>query len=230
MALALGFCVLSVSGCGLDGSQSAPASFPEQTVKKAEQIFSDLHRPVYELYELGGRRDNPSSLAVELHRHLAQSFNGEALTREYVEHFVALHHMAREGTSIQVLRVDYEEIDVLLWDEEAGQARVDVDWSVGGVVTHQKHRHPRTNRYRAIYELSLVEDGWRLTDTHLRDMQRIRGFAGLGDGSTDLDDLPRSGAGMMSPSELLKGGLGQDVQEFRRRRGESDEASPETQP
>ena len=78
--------------------------------------FDDLHRQVYRVYGMGIDRD-------EIHRHLASSFAGEALTREYVEHFTTLVRMAREQTSIEVLRVDYEQVRLL--ERSHGMAKID---------------------------------------------------------------------------------------------------------
>ena len=57
--------------------------------------------------------------------------------------------MGLEDTSIDVKQVDYNSIEILAFD--FGQVKLDVDWSVGGVVTHQGHKHTRVNRYHAVY-------------------------------------------------------------------------------
>ena len=36
---------------------------------------------------------------------------------------------------------------------------VEADWSVGGIVTHQRHKHQRVNRYQAIYTVALAANG-----------------------------------------------------------------------
>ncbi|MEM9597680.1 MAG: hypothetical protein AAGD06_25665, partial [Acidobacteriota bacterium] len=157
--------------------------------------FRALHEPVYGVYALGADRG-------AIHDLLAASFTGEALTREYVEHFTTLARMEEESTSIQVLAVDYEEVTVL--DSEAGRVRVDADWSVGGVVTHRGHRHPRTNRYRAIYTLEAVGEtageGWRIVDTRMRDMERIESYDSIvGDDGDGEGGVAKSRRGLMSP-------------------------------
>ncbi|MFT5584396.1 MAG: hypothetical protein ACI9VR_001981, partial [Cognaticolwellia sp.] len=87
----------------------APTPAPEALAQADDALsenFQALHRPIYGVYELGGDRDAIWNL-------LQGSFSGEALTREYVEHFTTLHTMAAEETAIQVIRVDYESIKVL---------------------------------------------------------------------------------------------------------------------
>ena len=56
-----------------------------------------------------------------------------------------------------------------------GQVKLDVDWSVGGVVTHQGHKHTRVNRYHAVYTLTELKGGeWRISDVKMRNAERIR--------------------------------------------------------
>ena len=107
------------------------------------------------------------------------------------------------------MRVDYEDLSV---ESEGGTVLVDADWSVGGIVTHQEHKHLRTNRYRALYELEETRDGWRIVAAHLRDLRRVETGLGLS------SDLPTSAGGLMSPLELLRAGVGDDL---------PDEAPPE---
>ncbi|MFT5586506.1 MAG: hypothetical protein ACI9VR_004105, partial [Cognaticolwellia sp.] len=138
---------------------------------------------------------------------------GEALTREYVEHFTTLHTMAAEETAIQVIRVDYESIKVLDHRQFHGQRqlRVEADWSVGGVVTHQAHKHTRVNRYVAVYTLQEGPEGWRITDTHMRDLARVRSVLSAYANDSDflLDAMPSSGGGLMDPLDMLDAGMGQ---------------------
>lgn len=215
LVLGLSVGLVGLVGCvGPVGDRPATPRAPISQVAM-EALFEGLHRPVYEVYQLGRDRDR-------LHDHLARSFRGEALTREYVEHFSALRRMRRDATSIRVLRVDYESIELLAWDDQAGRATVDVLWSVGGVVRHRRHHHPRTNRYRAVYELVHGADGWRLEDTKLRDMRRVRGFSSVtGSGG----EAPKSGAGLMSPLELLQAGMVEDVKALQEERAQREKES-----
>jgi hypothetical protein len=157
--------------------------------------FERLHRRVYDVYALGADRD-------AVWTHLAGTFAGDALTHEYLEHFTTLERMRRDGTSIQVVSVDYEGI---VTERRRGETWVAADWSVGGVVTHQGHRHPRVNRYRASYRVGQGSDGEaRILETEVRRFERVRN-ADLG--AFPLDTLPRSGRGFMSLTDLLKQGV-----------------------
>lgn len=171
------------------------AGHDEQLVNQ----FKEMHSRLYGVYSLGIDRD-------AIHDLLAQSFAGEALTREYVEHFTTLVQMEKEQTAIDVVRVDYEDVEVV--GRTADAALVEADWSVGGVVTHQGHRHARVNRYLALYSLATFDgrpSSLRIVDTRVRNLQRVRSFQE----STGfpLDDLPSSARGFMGPAELLRAGL-----------------------
>lgn len=180
----------------------ARAPLDRATDSELVERFETLHRSVYDVFALGAD-------SGRLRDHLAQSFAGDELTDELLEHYTTLALMARERTAVDVLRVDYEEVAVR---RLAGAIEVDADWTVGGVVTHQGHRHPRINRYRATYRLASVGavgaegslEALRIVDTRLEGLERIRGL-------TDLTgerggERPTSGAGTLSLGDLLRSG------------------------
>ena len=155
--------------------------------------FKQAHRSVYDVYQMGV---SPR----EIHSLLQQSFYGEALTREYVEHFSTLFYMAEQETEIEIKQVDYNSIDVLEWGN--GILSLDADWSVGGIVTHQQHKHTRVNRYRAVYSLKDIEGHWKIIDTKMRNMQRIRRAS-----DEELLNGEQAGGGYLDPLDLLDAGL-----------------------
>jgi hypothetical protein len=170
---------------------SGEFSPPDDAVVVAE--FQDLHERVYGAYSLGLDRD-------ALHGLLSASFGGRALTEEYVEHFVSAARMQREQTAIEVLNVDYGEVSLRRWEQTT--AVLDADWSVGGVVTHRGHKHPRVNRYQAEFQVNWG-DSPRIVGTKLLRLERVRsafdegakwtGEAGDGQGFLDAADLLLSG-------------------------------------
>lgn len=150
-----------------------------------------LHGRVYDVYDVPLDRDVIWDL-------LAGSFTGAALTREYVEHWTSRINMRDEGVGVDIRRVDYTTLDLL----EIGPdyARIDVEWSVGGVVTHQGHEHPRVNRYRAVYTVVPTDDGLRIAATRVSDQERVRRVLSAGDW---FDDAPPADGGFMDPLDLL---------------------------
>ncbi len=160
--------------------------------------FEALHAPVYHVFDLGPDRD-------AVHAQLARIFADDALTDAYVEHWRALVRMRDESTAVHISGVEYEDVTVLDMDD-AGRVRVDASWLVRGVVTHQRHMHPRINRYRAVYTLTPTDEGWRITDTHMRDLARVSSVLTandvLGSGAGTGAD-----AGFMDPLEMFNAGL-----------------------
>ena len=158
---------LALGGCG------APAS-------DVEAAFLALHRPM-----VVGAADPTDRDA--LWDHLAESLRGPALTAAYVAAYTAGATRARDGVTVEVLRVDYDAVQVLA----LGATRADVDarWSVGGRVAHQGHEHLRVLRYEARYALEWAEDGWRIVGVATRDVRP----ATLGGGAFELVDGDRGG-------------------------------------
>jgi hypothetical protein len=166
--------------------------------------FREIHSQVYRVYSLGLDRD-------AVHDQLATAFAGDALTREYVEHWTTLARMRDEGTAIDVLSVDYESVEVA--GSAPGAVLVEADWSVGGIVTHQSHKHHRINRYQAIYTLAMAStDGetpaLHIVDTRVRNAERVATpLESSGSGAFPLDELPKSERGYLGPAELLRSGI-----------------------
>jgi len=206
---------------GLACARPAPAPLLQLDDAALEESFRALHKPLYGVYDLGPDRDG-------IHALLSSSFVGEALTTEYVEHYTTLFRMVDDETSIRIQRVDYETVAVL--DRApGGSVRIDADWSVGGVVTHQGHKHPRVNRYRAVYTLSPTPDGLRITGTRMRNLERVRSLLSAGDAWT-VDDLPKSGGGFMDPLDLLEAGVLDDIEKAEAERDQAARDAEEAAP
>lgn len=165
--------------------------------------FGALHRQVYDVYDLPLDRD-------QVHDLLASSFAGRALTSEYVEHWTTKILMQRDETAIDILRVDHDELVVL--DAEDDVAHIDAAWSVGGIVTHRKHKHPRVNRYQAVYSLQRLPQGWRIVGTRMRNLQRVRSASQGGDAFT-FEQVQDDRGGYLDPLDLLDAGVGEDTGE-----------------
>ncbi len=184
--------LLALGACGPPDPDPIPLTEAELV-----EGFQALHKDIYRVYSLAPDRDAVWDL-------LAGSFTGPALTQQYVEHYTTLVLSGQEETAIQVLTVDYDSVELL--EAPVGTARIDAAWAVGGVVTHRAHKHPRVNRYQAIYHLIHDERGLRIAETRLKNMERIQRVLVEGGGWT-LDRDDRSAGGMMSPSMLIEGGI-----------------------
>jgi len=141
-----------------------------------------MHEPIYRAYSLGGDPD-------ALHKLLAGRFFGEALTREYIEHSLALQRLTEQETTIAIVMIRYRSVEVI--SRRKGQARLAADWTVEGTITHRGHSHTRTNRYAAIYTVAETADGLRIIDTRLKNLERLSGRLSTGErgGLTPLELL-----------------------------------------
>jgi len=185
-------CVLAGSFCSCN---PAPVEMPDPEVL---EHFRELHTHIYDVYSVEFDRDAVYDL-------LAESFAGDALVKEYVEHYTTQWRMQHDDTKVTILRVDYADTQVV--QRMADRTVVEADWNVGGVVYHQGHTHARINRYQAAYTLAPGDGGLRIVDTRMKDMERVR-LDMMSGGNLGLDQpLPTSGQGMLSPSDLLKAGM-----------------------
>ncbi len=157
--------------------------------------FEALHAPVYDVYGLRAEAGEPVD-ADAVWEHLARSFRGEALTREYVQHFATLRSMAVDDLAIDVEAVRYSDVRVVAARTDAFD--VDATWTVLGTVTHQGHQHRRLNLYEAVYTLEEGVDGWRIVGTRLRDLERLPEVADV--------DGPRT----LRPEDLLEAAAAED--------------------
>ena len=165
------------------------------------QAFVDLHGRVYDLYSLPLDAD-------AVHAWLAASFDGEALTTQYIEHWGTRVAMDRDGTRVDVKRVSHDPPVIVARGPDA--AEVDAAWNVGGIVHHRSHSHPRVNRYEAVYAVAWTGDGLRIVDTRLRRAERVDDLLdGPGSGWI-LDDLPDNDGGFLDALDLLEGGVLQE--------------------
>ena len=158
--------------------------------------FKAIHTAVYEVYQMGVERD-------QIHDHLSGIYLGEALTQAYILHFQTIVHMAQDETAIDVRQVDYTTVELDAHTLEG--VSLNVDWSVGGIVTHQKHKHTRVNRYQAGYTLQRDDAGtWKISETRVRNAERVQ-RAFLSD--DEFFEGATGGGGYLDPLDLLEGGM-----------------------
>jgi hypothetical protein len=156
--------------------------------------FRSLHARIYDVHHLGTERHS-------LHEWLAGSFAGEALTEQYITAYRTARRLAAQDAAVDVRRVEYG--DILRLPGPDGTIRLDVRWSVGGVLRHAAHRHARVNQYRAIYEVADTVDGPRIVGARMRSANRLR-HPLLDGGAFDLFAPDQEGPGaFLDPADLL---------------------------
>ena len=175
---------------------SAPRGLPATLIEQ----FKWRHTAVYDVYQLGLDKD-------QIHDHLAKTYLGDALTEAYILHFQTMVKMKEDETAIDVRQVDYSMVDFEA--RSINGVLLNVDWSVGGIVTHQKHKHTRVNRYQAGYTLQADADGeWKIVHTRVHNAERIQ-RAFLSDDA--FFEGEASGGAYLDPLDLLEGGLLEDA-------------------
>ena len=178
-----------LSGCG--GPPPNPTGPASEAIA---DTFRSLHSRIYDVHRQGGDR-------AAMHAWLSGSFAGEALTEQYVSAWTTSRRMHTQDADVDVRRVEYGDIVELAAPE--GRTRLDVRWSVGGVLRHAAHKHARVNQYRAIYELADLGQGPRIVSARMRSANRLR-HPLLDGGAFDLFTPEQDGPGAwLDPVDLL---------------------------
>ena len=92
-------------------------------------------------------------------------------------------------------------------------AEVEARWSVGGIVHHGSHSHPRVNSYEALYKVAPTAEGMRIVGTRLRRAERVRDPLELAEDQWILDELPTTDGGFLDALDLLEGGVLHEAEE-----------------
>ena len=130
-----------------------------ETEKLMEGLLSNVYR-AFDVRDEGAVYDR-----------LAISVSGEQLIRIYLENRRSMELEERGGARANVDEVVINEVSNIR--EEDGSYSAEVDWNVGGSVSHFGHTHYRRNSYLARVSFQIVEDSWKITDIELLDEERI---------------------------------------------------------
>jgi len=136
---------------------------------EAEIIFTGLHRNIYNTFN-----EKNEILAYD---RLAKSVDDPFLEKVYKEIY---HYFIRKeggGPSIEIVEVKlrtFKKLNSQGTNKGTGiQFKVKATWDVLSIVTHQKHWHPRTNNFKAIYTLGLIEGEWKIINDEILWQRRI---------------------------------------------------------
>ena len=156
--VALPLLALALAGAAFWGGREADLSTP-----RAHEVVSGLLHNVYRAFDF---RDEEQIYDV-----LAQSVEGELLTRIYLETRRGLELASQGGARAKVKRVEMEELEAEAAD--GGGFRARATWNVAGSVGHWGHVHERRNRYRAELRVAPVAGAWKLVDLEVLDEERL---------------------------------------------------------
>ena len=136
------------------------------SAEEADEIVYALLRNIYHAFDY--RRES------DIYDVLAESAEGELLTRIYLEVSRSLEVESQGGARVRVTDLDLRKCE--LAESKPGEVPSIVtrcEWVAVGTVTHWGHTHDRVNRYRALLEIAPREQAWRLIDLELESEERI---------------------------------------------------------
>ncbi len=132
----------------------------------AKELFRSLHANVYRAFDY----DTESAV----YDTLAESVSKDLLDRLYNEIYRSLIMREAGGAVASVKAVKIFDAAINLpSDTSEHRFEVNCDWQVKGVVEHQGHKHLRTQRYRARYQVARRDGKWRLSDVEILSQERI---------------------------------------------------------
>lgn len=132
---------------------------------EAAELFERLHRNIYAAFD--------SHSEDQIYDVLARSVDLEILDGIYADVYESLILRDEGGAISQVESVDVLEREVFLGSGDQPEFDVDWCWTVRGVVTHWGHQHQRVNRYRARYNVGLVNGAWRIRSVEVTEQERL---------------------------------------------------------
>lgn len=134
--------------------------------EEAAALFERLHRNIYSAFD--------SHSEDQIYDVLARSVDLEILDSIYGDVYESLILREEGGAISEVESVEVLEREVFLGEGDEPEFDVDWCWTVKGVVTHWGHQHRRINRYRARYNVGLVNGAWRIRSVDVREQERIQ--------------------------------------------------------
>ncbi len=133
--------------------------------EEATALFERLHRNIYSAFD--------SHSEDQIYDVLVRSVDLGILDQIYGDVYESLIMRDEGGAISQVESVDVLERQVFLGDGEEPEFDVDWRWTVKGVVTHYGHQHQRVNRYRAKYNVGLVNGAWKIRSVEIQEQERV---------------------------------------------------------
>ena len=134
------------------------------SVERTSEIIDQLLTNVYRSFDVRNEND--------VYDRLATSVTGDQLVNIYLENRQSLELENRGGA-----RANMDDLDILnifgIQKAADGGFVADVQWTVGGSVSHFGHTHYRQNQYRALVTFNVVEEYWMIRNIETIDERRI---------------------------------------------------------
>jgi len=136
--------------------------------EESEKIFAVLHKNVYDTFN-----EKNEVLAYD---RLENSVESPFLDQVYKEIYHYFEGRKKGGPSIEIIDVKLRSFEKLNSNSrEAGSVtfKVKATWDVLSIVTHYKHWHTRTNNFKGVYTLGLIEGEWKIIQDEILWQRRI---------------------------------------------------------
>lgn len=143
---------------------------------EARQVFEGLLSNIYRAF------DHDEEAAI--YDTLAASVDGPLLETVYTDVYESLVLREDGGAVCKVDGVEVKSAELV--EQSDGRFQIEARWRVTGTVSHEQHRHRRTNAYHARYTVGATEAGWRLVEVEVLDLRRMA----LATQDVPLDDKP----------------------------------------
>ncbi len=125
-------------------------------VENGEALFAKLHHNLYRAFD--HRRED------RIYDVLAATVAGPLLEEIYLQIRRGLVMEEQGGAVSRIRSMELKEVNPLPGNGAGRPAfSVRADWTVTGTVEHWGHFHTRTNRHQARFDLTGLEEGWRIT-------------------------------------------------------------------
>jgi hypothetical protein len=141
------------------------ASSVEITPELADEVVYALLRNTYRAFDYRKESD--------VYDVLAQSVDGELLTKVYLEVQKSLELESQGGARARVYELDLRKCELNDAGEEGVRGfEAKCSWVAIGTVTHWGHTHDRVNRYEAQLSVGVIDGKWKLQALELLNQER----------------------------------------------------------
>ena len=134
------------------------------SIERTSTILDRLLTNVYRSFDYRDEND--------VYDRLETSVLGDQLTNIYLENRQALEIENRGGAKAKVDEVGIQSINKVAKAEDGGFI-ADINWNVGGSVSHFGHTHYRRNQYHALVTFIIDGDSWKIKSIDLIDEERL---------------------------------------------------------
>lgn len=137
---------------------------PQVATEEARDVFEALHGQVYSALNCGSEQ--------AIYSALEKSVSGDELETLYLQFKESLADKAQGGAIARVQSIDYADSESLpLADLQQNGFRYRARWKVTGTVEHWGHVHERVNQFVALFDVTAVDDHWKITDMQVEEQK-----------------------------------------------------------